>query len=456
MKIAKKIKSIPAGVKDRFVQLSTRKYSQLVPESVSIDAKRNEIKIALPELVLNEIEDVKFIDSKGMMTSNASFNNFSIKNNQLIINLTKMPVAGKLTVVVIMSDGAHTVKYTQTHPTFGQWKLESGILNNLIITPWSNGVVRPVRRQILINNFKTTDRNIIVQLPKIDVERVLFTTSDNEIDVEFTTSSNQLVIDTESFAPIYGQSYVIQVENDGVIYDLFEPTGMLVDTAETYKKIAGTTKFVHVSKQGLLSFVWSSDQIEVQSFQVVNKAIELTLFDTPILGKNDQFVLRRYDDLLPLKYELNKNKLVLTVDNSDFVMAKGFPYTLEIGQETENQNVYTPLMVKEQYVDELGEKTLSMSSIELAGTPEHLETIVNETLDVSFTLVDGLQVLETTENVVIEQVLARYKERPVFSDITSGVSKQELLIIFSELHVVYRKNGQLMISENDVRTVMGN
>lgn len=457
MKSVKKLKSIPSGLKDRYSQLSTVKYSQIAAESVQVNAKKTEIKIGLPVSVIKDIQDVKFYDSKGTLGEINSFKSYKIVKNAVIINLGKMPVAGKLTVLIVTDKRILTVKYKGKASNFGQWRLTSGVRNNLIVTPWSNGVIRPYRRQIVIKNFTLVDKKLVVETPVLKVDDVLVTSSNNQegLPVNYEATRGRLVIDINDFAAVQGEAYTINVMSNDIKYRLFDPYSMLLDKDSRYHKISEPTNYVYVSGDGYLSFLWENDKFEADNIDNIDGTLQISFIETPQITELDRIVARRYHDMVIFDHEINGNVVMLTPINTDFPMATGFSYRLEVEHHTDKGMVRTPVILKETAIDELGEEYTATSKIDLTGFP--LEVIGWEAVQVMGELDNDVVTINAVEpDVIVETVFAKYKERPVYTDITNGITVNKLQTSYSELRIVYRKDEKLFAGSERVATIIDN
>ncbi|MDV8936247.1 hypothetical protein Q5R05_03185 [Leuconostoc carnosum] len=455
------------AIRTQMPRLDISNYMFSFAKGILVDTNKMQISIALGEEIAESVQDVQYYDNQGFLESFKSFENYRIYNNELIIDFSKMPVAGEILILISTINGLRVVKYDDLELTFGQWKAFSGVDAELILTPISNGMIRPERRQILVQQFDVNGSEIILDLPHIQIDEVVFM-DENEtriFPIEYATLSEKLVIKTKLFQATEGCKYKAFILSQGIRYQIFHPSSGLKDEFARYHLTNEVNKYFYFSKFGYLKFAYLTTKqldhlnqqrlFESKLVTISDEKVQLEFMESPSISDSDKIIARRFSNMILFDHAWYDNKLVLSVESDNTEMVKGFNYTIEVAHEIDGEIIYTPIMLKQLVTDEDGNKNLSTKTINLTGDP--IELLTWKPTEVVGVIKDGIVTVKAVgANAFIERVFAEYQERPVFSDVTQGIPMEQLRTRYHKLRIIYRQDGLLNMTSVTVSAVINN
>lgn len=446
-----------------YAQLLMKKYKKVVSNSVEVDGNNEELRIFLPDDIFTQIKEVEFYDFQGFLGKDFLVRNYKFSGNYLVINFSEIPVAGQMAVLISTDQGKFIIKYCNEKLEFGQWKILSGFFHNLIVTPKSNGLVRPVRRQILIKKF-AIGANLAIDIPllKIDDVAILSKDSNTLSKINYKIKKGTLFINTDTLPLVDGQLFEILIISEGNHYRIFQPSGMLLDESKRYQRINDSMKYIYISEDGYLYFyclneeqkyrLSSTQRWEADAISINGGEIRILFNNIPFILSEDTIIARRYKKIMPFAYRIDQNELILSPKDANFKMLGDFPYTLEVKHDNKNNVGYTPIRLRQSKKEDADGESL-FSKIYLTNSP--IEIINWEALPVVGVVQDNLVFIKSNDlDATIKKVLAEYKERPVYTNITNGISDKKLRNVYKKIRVVYWKRGNLLINDVSVSSIV--
>lgn len=465
MSIFNDLSRIFKKMKVLYKQLAMNQYAEIVVSLVEMGPDKSELKIFLPNNITNKIKEIKFYDFQGYLGDLGTFPEYRVFNDHLTIDFSKMPVAGIMAILVSTESGNFVLKYTGGKLHFGQWLISSGLKNNFIITPYSNGTVRPKRRQLLVKSL-TIEDYMVLDIPFIRIDSVILL---NEIDDSFKTinyelNGRTLVIDINNLPSIKGDKFQFIVRSGETNYRLFYPYSLISNHRITHYKLSNDiVKCIYSSDSGYLMFhcltnkeqicLINEDKWKANLMVIEDNEIKLSFEQTPIMLKEDKIIARRYSNVIEFNYVFLKNVLTLKPKAMDFNLVEGFPYILEVIHNINDEIIHDPIKLVNTIKTEDGYKELSSEKIYLTNNP--MENVSWQPLQITSEIHNDLIFIKSSEeNCDIQKIFARYKERPVYTNITQGIDIDNLKIAYKTIRIVYKKNGLLLLDDINVTSVL--
>lgn len=446
------------GIRTGAKKLDVSLYETFLTPKLFVNEQDLTVHIQLTEELTRQVRDVVYFDNQGFLEPFKSFSQFHIKDNVLILAFKEMPVVGEILILIKTDNRFVLILDEYEDNLFGQWKTTKGTENALIVTPQSNGMIRPERRQILIKNFFVNEEGITLNIPDMNIDDVVLTNeSETKIfPIDFLLKSGKLSISINAFSSIEGWQYKLFVLSGGVRFRLFHPSSVLKSEFNRYFDVC-EGKYFYFSKFGYLKFTHlNANQIErlyglrdfiVNEIGVIDEDLRINFEEEINLFDQDQIVAKRYNEIILFNHELNGNYVILHQGEQIANLVKGFGYTLEIMHTMGEQVSYIPLRLKESVIDgERGSLSVHTRPIEITGG-DTIESLSWRKLSVFARIENGVvHVKSLDDTVTIVQILAEYKERPVFTDVTSGIEMNILKAKYHKLRVVYRVDGKLFVT----------
>ena len=446
-----------------YAHLFMKRYKKIVSTSVEVDKKNKELCIFLPDDILTQIKKVEFYDFQGFLGRHFSFRDYKISGNYLVINFRKMPVAGQMAILVSTAQGTFVIKYCNEKLEFGQWKILSGFGNKLIVTPKSNGLVRPKRQQVLIKQF-SIDNDLVMDIPSINIDDIAILNKNvgTFTKINYEIKKGSLFIDINKLPLIGGQLYEILIISGKNHYRIFQPSGVFLDEHRRYQRINNSMKYVYISDEGYLYFyclnqeqmnrLSSAQKWEAEDISVSGDEVRLSFNVIPLLLNDDTVVVKRYQNIIPFNYMINKNVLILKPRQSDIKMLGDFPYTLAVRHDNKGTIDYTPVRLRQSRTENIN-SNVTIDKIYLTNSP--IEVVKWGALPVVGIVRENLVFVKSNSlDATIKKVLAEYKERPVYTNITNGISEKKLRNAYKKIRVVYKKQGELLINDVSVSSIV--
>ena len=423
------------------------------------------LKIQLSEQLVSRARDVVYIDNQGFLESLNSFPKYQVKNNVLIIDLKEMPVAGKMLVLIKTDTNYVVILNHSDNVIFGQWQILTGQAKELIITPKSNGLVRPKRRQLLVRNVTVNDGDITLDIPDIEIDDVILTNeTENKVSfIDYTEQLGKLTLHANSFASIEGMSYKLFILSEGIRYRLFYPKSVLASEFSRYFQV-DDKKYFYFSPFGYLKYTYltltqesrlfSNREFFVNSVHISGDSIKISFVHHLDLLNNDAIVARRYNELILFDHTMDNNILTLQLNSKADNMAKGFSYPLEVMHRIGKDVSYTTIILKTLVLNDKKSKTIHMQKLDLTGGSP-IELLSWKSLAVFGVIQDGLVLVKAKDSTIkIEKVMGEYKERPVYRDLTEGVKLDTLKNTYRQLRLVYRVNNKIYATNVSITSVV--
>lgn len=440
-------KNIPSNDK-----LDISLYKTFISPSVSADKKSELLIIQLTEELVKSVFEVQYYDVQGFLGQFKQFENYRIERNVLIIDLSMMPPIGQLLILLSTNKEIIVVSHSDSNFFVGDWEVTKNDENALMIISKSQKQIRPINQQIFVKNVLIDEDNLIVTIPNIEIDDIIMVDEleARSIPVEYKVSNGILKICVHVKER---ERYRIFVIRNGIQYRLFYPKSLLDQKFDRYYKTCHENQYFYFSEYGYLKFAFLNNKqlynlyksrfIEVTNAIIQNDEIKLNLSDQLPLSNNERIVARRYEDIVNFDHFVSDETLTIKIRPDSVQMARGFSYGVQIACTLNNQTVYIPFKLKKLHTFNRYTKKLELKNLEISGDP-FIEFIDWRDLNVKVVLTDKKVSLQSLEDgAKIEQVLARYKERPVFSDISGGISLDKLRTNYQLVRIIYRRDGLL-------------
>lgn len=157
-------------------------------------------------------------------------------------------------------------------------------------------------------------------------------------------------------------------------------------------------------------------------------------------------------NIIPFNYMINKNVLILKPRQSDIKMLGDFPYTLAVRHDNKGTIDYTPVRLRQSRTENIN-SNVTIDKIYLTNSP--IEVVKWGALPVVGIVRENLVFVKSNSlDATIKKVLAEYKERPVYTNITNGISEKKLRNAYKKIRVVYKKQGELLINDVSVSSIV--
>lgn len=453
------------GIRIGIPRVDISSYETFSATKISVNEQDIVVRIQLSNQLVSRARDVVYFDSQNFLEPFKSFPQYHIKDNVLVLDFKSMPVAGKILVLIKTDTNYVVILNPSGNNFFQQWKTLAGSTGELLITPKSNGLIRPKRRQILVKKVSINDKSIILDIPNIDIDDVILTNeTENRVSfVDHTAQTGQLTIQSNSFSSVEGLSYKLFILSEGIRYQLFYPRSVLQSEFSRYFQV-GDKKYFYFSKFGYLKYTWltvnqeshlySNREFYVNEIHISGDSVKINFVQSPNLLDGDAIVARRYNELILFDYEVEDNILTLRLNAKANSMARGFGYPLEIMHWVGENISYTSLILKTLISDSIGNNHVQEQKLNLTGG-NPIELLSEKHLKVIGVIENGLFFIKSLDDIIrIDKVMAEYKERPVYKDITEGVDLNSLKSKYRKLRLVYRVSSKIYATNVSIDTVL--
>src|SRR5699024_2382363 len=112
----------------------------------------------------------------------------------------------------------------------------------------------------------------------------------------------------------------------------------------------------------------SAQKWEAEDISVSGDEVRLSFNVIPLLLNDDTVVVKRYQNIIPFNYMINKNVLILKPRQSDIKMLGDFPYTLAVRHDNKGTIDYTPVRLRQSRTENIN-SNVTIDKIYLTNSP---------------------------------------------------------------------------------------